>query len=209
MISAACTRLSAGVSATPLSRRICLAGFDVGAFEAHHEWHGDVDILRCCNDAAGDDVALHNAAEDVNQNAFHVGIGQDDFEGGGDLVFVGASTDVEEVGRRAAEALDDVHGRHGKACAVDHASDVAVECDVGQVVLGGFDFLRVFFVQVAELLNVRVLEQRVAIEGDFGVECAEVACLVGDQWVDLHHHLRSFPRTSCRCLLRIRLNCLT
>jgi hypothetical protein len=39
----------------------------------------------------------------------------------------GAAADIEEVGRLAAVQLDDVHGRHRQAGAVDHAADVAVQ----------------------------------------------------------------------------------
>ena len=60
--------------------------------------------------------------------------------------------------------------RHGEAGAVDHAADVAVERDVGEVVLGGLDFLLVFFGDVAQRDDVGVAEERVVVEGDLGVE---------------------------------------
>jgi hypothetical protein len=60
-------------------------------------------------------------------------------EGLGDLLLGGAAADVEEVGRLAAVQLDDVHGRHRQARAVDHAADVAVELDVVEVVLDELD----------------------------------------------------------------------
>ncbi len=66
---------------------------------------------------------LHDAAEDVDQDALHVGVGGDDLEGRGDLLPWSAAADVEEVGRLVAVELDDVHGGHGQARAVDHAAD--------------------------------------------------------------------------------------
>ena len=54
----------------------------------------------------------------------------------------GAAADIEEVGRLAAIELDDVHRRHGEARAIDHAADLAIELDVGEVVLRGFDLRR-------------------------------------------------------------------
>src|SRR3989442_5725976 len=36
-------------------------------------------------------------------------------------------SDVQKVCRLAARQLDDVHRRHGEACAVDHAADVPVD----------------------------------------------------------------------------------
>ncbi len=76
-----------------------------------------------------------------------------DFEGVGDLLFVGAAAHVEEVGRHAAGVLNDVHGRHRKAGAVHHAADVAVELDVVQVVLAGLDLERIFFGDIAQILE--------------------------------------------------------
>ena len=57
--------------------------------------------------------------------------------GGPRLLLGGVAADVQEVGGRAAVQLDDVHGRHGQARAVDHAADAAVQADVVQVVLPG------------------------------------------------------------------------
>jgi hypothetical protein len=115
---------------------------------------------------------------------FTFGIGGDDLERGRDLFLGSAAADVEEVGRLGAIELDDVHGRHGKAGAVDHAADVAVERDIGEVVLGGLDFLLVLFGFVAQFNDVRMAEQRVAVEGHLGVENAQVTVLHHDQRVD-------------------------
>ncbi len=100
------------------------------------------------DDAFGDDVALHDAAEDVDEDALHIGVAHDDLEGLRHLLLGGAAADIEEVGGLAAEQLDDVHGRHGQARAIDHAADFAIELDVGEVVFAGFDFRRIFLVQV-------------------------------------------------------------
>jgi hypothetical protein len=62
-----------------------------------------------------------------------------------------------------AVELDDVHRRHGQARAVDHAADVAIELDVGEVILAGFDF-GVFLGFVAQRDNVGVTIERVRVE---------------------------------------------
>ena len=82
----------------------------------------------------------------------------------------GAAADVEEVGRARAVELDDVHRRHGEAGAVDHAADVAVERDVGEVVFRRLDLLGVLFGLVAQRDDVGVAVERVVVEGDLGVE---------------------------------------
>jgi hypothetical protein len=81
-----------------------------------------------------------------------------------------AAADVEEVGREFAVQLDDVHRRHGKACAIDHAADIAVELDVGEVIFARLDLGRVFLGQVAQFGQILVAEHRVRIEADLGVE---------------------------------------
>ncbi len=62
-----------------------LAQFDIGAFQPHHQRHLQRNFLRRGDDAFGDDVAFHDAAEDVDQDALHIGIADDDLEGRGDL----------------------------------------------------------------------------------------------------------------------------
>ena len=91
---------------------------------------------------------------------------QDDFERGRDLFLARAAADIEEIGRAAAEMLDDVHGGHGQARAVDQAGDVTVEFDVIEIEFAGFDFQRRFLVQVAHVLDVLVPVKRVVIEAE-------------------------------------------
>ena len=97
----------------------------------------------------------------------------------------GAAADVEEVGGLHAVELDDVHGRHGEAGAVDHAADLAVELDVVEVVLGGLDLGGVLLLDVAQLLHVLVAEEGVVVEVDLGVEAHDLAGLGHHQRVDL------------------------
>src|SRR3954454_16160261 len=67
-----------------------LAGIDIGAFEPYHQRHFQADFLYRGDDALGNDVAFHDAAEDVDQNPLHGGIGRDDLEGSRDLFLAGA-----------------------------------------------------------------------------------------------------------------------
>ena len=50
---------------------------DIGAFEPHHERDPIFSSLTA-EDAVDDDVATHHAAEDVDQDSFHVAVGEDD-----------------------------------------------------------------------------------------------------------------------------------
>src|SRR5262249_11757747 len=118
-----------------------LAELHIGAFEPHHQRHPQAHLFHRCDHAFGDDVAFHDAGENVEQDALHFGIGGDDLEGGRNLLLAGAAADVEEIRRRLAVKLDDVHGRHGEACAVDHAADGSVERDVIEIVFRRLDLL--------------------------------------------------------------------
>src|SRR5690606_28333937 len=60
----------------------------------------------------------------------------------------------------------------------------AVELDVGQVELAGFDFGRIFFVQVAVGDDFRMTEERVGVEVELGVQGDDVALAVAVQRVD-------------------------
>src|SRR5262245_61267645 len=59
-----------------------LAEADIGALEAHHQRDMEADLARRGDDALGDDVAAHDAAEDVDEDALDIGIGEDELEGG-------------------------------------------------------------------------------------------------------------------------------
>src|SRR5690606_18755438 len=74
---------------------------------------------------------------------------------------------------------------HGQTCTVHQAADVAVQLDVGQVVLAGFNFSRIFFSQVTESHDIGVTEQSVAVEVELGVQSDDVARAGQDQRVDL------------------------
>src|SRR5262245_42376420 len=89
-----------------------LAFFDLGAFEADDKWYLEADGFASGDDGGSDRRAAGDAAENVDQDALHVWIGEDDAEGLGDLLLVGTAADVEKVGRLAAVEFDNVHRGH-------------------------------------------------------------------------------------------------
>src|SRR3546814_528086 len=62
------------------AREDVLALLDVRALETDDERNREVHFLRRGDDALGDDVALHDAAEDVDEDAFDRGVLQNDLE---------------------------------------------------------------------------------------------------------------------------------
>src|SRR5574343_483253 len=180
-----------------------LADLFVGALHADNQRHGQVGFLGCSDNAGGDGVAAHDAAEDVDQDALDLGILEHDLEGFGDLFGGRAAADVEEVGRLGAEQLDGVHGRHGQAGAVDQAADVAVERDVGEVELGGFDFVGIFFGRVAHGDDRFLTVAGVGVEVELGVEGLDGAVAFVDQRVDFSQRSVGFHVAGVQLLQRI------
>ena len=170
IFSAASARLSAAMIGRFDFARISLPSSHVGALQPHHQRHRQLHLARRRHHALGDHVAAHDAAEDVDQDAFDVRVRQDDLERRGHPLLGGAAAHIEEVRRRRAIQLDDVHRRHRQSGAVHQAADVAVQRHVIQVVLGGFEFLRILLALVAQLLQFGMAEQRVVVEAELGIQ---------------------------------------
>src|SRR6056297_2646068 len=164
-----------------------LALLDIGAFETHHQRDLEADLFHCGDHALGNHITAHDAAEDVDEDALDLRVGGDDLERLGDLFLGRAAAHVEEVGRFRPVELDDVHGGHGEARAVDHAADLAVERDVVEVVFRRLQFLGVLFGGVAQLADIRVAVDGIRIKSHLGVEALEIALVGDDERVDLEH----------------------
>ena len=151
-----------------------LALSHVGSFHANDDGQLQLQFRGGGDDAGGQHIAAQDAAENIDEDGFHFGIADQNAESVFDLLGGSAAADVEEIGRRAAGELDDVHGGHGQARAVDHAADVAVELDVVEPELRGFHFERIFFVEIAQFARVPVAVERVVVESHLGVERDEL-----------------------------------
>ena len=88
------------------------------------------DFFEGGQDAPGDLIAAGDAAEHVEEDRFDVYVGQNDAKCRGYFFGSGTAADIQEIGRFAAEQLDNVHGRHRQSGAVDHAADLAFELDI-------------------------------------------------------------------------------
>src|SRR5262245_3902160 len=65
-----------------------LALLDVGPLQPHDEWDVEADLVERREDRGGDRVALHDAAEDVDEYRLDVLVGEQDAERFGDLILV-------------------------------------------------------------------------------------------------------------------------
>ena len=80
-----------------------------------------------CDHALGNDVAFHDATENIDQNGFEVRVFQHDFECFGDFFRTRTTAHIEEVGRFATVQFDGVHRGHRQTRTVHEAANVAIE----------------------------------------------------------------------------------
>jgi hypothetical protein len=151
-----------------------LRGFHVGALETGDDGDAEVHGLGDGDQALGDVVAADDTAEDVDEDGGDLGVGGDEVEGALDGLGGGSTADVEEVSGRAAVELDDVHGGHGETGAVDEASNVTVELDEVQALLGSLDLIRILLGNVAPLEDLLLSELGVVVEAKLGVHAHDL-----------------------------------
>jgi hypothetical protein len=82
-----------------------------------------------------------DSAEDIDEYRLDFGIPQNNFQGVGHLLRIGAAAHIQEIGRISAVVFDNVHCGHGQAGAVHHAPDIAIQADKTQIFFSGFDFI--------------------------------------------------------------------
>src|SRR5690606_222841 len=160
------------------------AKLNIGAFKPDHQRNFEPHFLDRCNDTFRDHIALHDATKDIDQNAFNGWVSSDDLKCGSYCYLASATANSEEVSRFCTIELDDIHGSHGQARTIDHAANIAVQCDVSEIVLGSFDFLLVFFGKVAQFENIRMAVKRIAVERYFRIQNAQTTIFHDDQRVD-------------------------
>src|SRR6266516_1922823 len=160
--------------------------FHLAAVHPDDDGEGAVDLACGLDDSLGNDVATHDASENVDEDTFDVAILENDLERLGDLFPGGSPPNVEEVGGLAANLVKNVEGRHGEPGAVYHAADVPLQLDVGEVVLAGIDFEGVELGVVEHVGVFPVAEHGVVVEVDFGVHRHQPPRLGDHQRVDLY-----------------------
>src|SRR3954464_5591489 len=92
----------------PRSAQNAPAQLDIGAFEPYHQRYVQIDLAHRRDDALGEHVAAHDAAENVDQDCLDIGVGQDQLERDSDPLPRRAAADIEEIGRHGAIEFDDV-----------------------------------------------------------------------------------------------------
>jgi hypothetical protein len=137
------------------------------------------------DDALGHFLATGDAAEDVDEDALHALVVVDDFERGRHHVCIRAATDVEEVGGRTTDLIDDVERAHRQPRPVGDDADRALQADVLQVLLASELLALVELLGRPVFVPLRMAERRVVVEAHLGVERVHLAGRLEDQRVDL------------------------
>jgi len=102
----------------------------IGAGEADDDGDINLDLLWGINNTLGNCVTLHDTTKNVYKDGLDLGVLWENLEGCADLLSVGTTADIQEVGRLATLKLDDIHGSHSQTSTIYHASNIAIECDI-------------------------------------------------------------------------------
>ena len=132
-------------------------------------------------------VTAQGVRTDVDKDRLDVLGAQEQLEGLLDGIGSSSSSDIEltsaftpntrppcthEVGGLSTVQVEDIHGSHSKTSTDDQASDVTVELDKVQTVLGSLDLLGILLGGVSELEDVLLSEVGIVIETKLGVHAA-------------------------------------
>src|SRR5688572_10757595 len=137
------------------------------------------------DDTLSQNIAAHDATENIDQNTAHSRIGKENLKGLCNFFFGSAAADIQKIRRLATAQLDDIHGRHRQAGAVNHASDITIQGDIGELKLACFDFARVLLVQITQRDDIFMPIERIAIEVHLCVQCHDLTLFSYDDRVYL------------------------
>src|SRR5690606_25245691 len=100
----------------------------------HHHRHIRLHLFQGSHNTLRHFITADDAAEDVEEHSFNVGIRKDDAQGSGHALCGRVATDIQEVSRLTTVELNDVHGGHGQPSAVHHTANFAIQLDVAQTI---------------------------------------------------------------------------
>lgn len=157
----------------------------VGSLKAEDHRFVEGVFLVGLDDGCGKVIAAENTAEDVDEDSFDLGVFVKKLEGLGELLTLGAATDVQEVGGLTAVELDDVHRGHGESSTVDEAADVSTDMDVVQVKVFGVLLTGVILSLIFLSGEIFLTEQGVRVNRDLAVGSQDLVVFGEDEGVDL------------------------
>jgi hypothetical protein len=75
-------------------------------------------------------ITFHDAAKNVDENSFDLGMLAKDFEGRLDLSSCSTAAHIKEVCRFTAFKLYNIHRSHGEASPVYHAANISIKSNI-------------------------------------------------------------------------------
>ena len=162
-----------------------MSSLNVGTLQSSDDGNTEVHGLNDGNQTLGDGIASHDTTKDVDEDGGDLGVAGDEVKGLLDGLGAGSTTDVEEVGGRSAVELDDIHGGHGEAGAVDQASNITVELDEVETRLGGLDLVGILLAGVTPVENLLLSEVCVVVKVELGVHAEDLVVRGLGKRVDL------------------------
>lgn len=146
-----------------------MSQFTVSTLKTCNDRNPQVHLLHNLNKTLSNSITSYNTTKDIDKDSRHLRVSSDQLESVLDSGRCSSTTDIQEVGRVTAVQLDDVHGRHGQTGTVDKASNVTVQLDEVEVVLGRLDFIGVFLRLVAPGHDLLLSEVGVVVEPELGI----------------------------------------
>ena len=139
-----------------------------------------IHLLHNIDQALGDSITSDDTTKDVDEDCGDLRITGDQIEGGLDRFRSSTTTDVQEVCWRTTIDLDDVHGSHRQAGAIDEAPNITIKFDEVQAVsnhesattlpvrcddlLGSLDLIGIFLRSIPPLKDLFLSKIRVVIK---------------------------------------------
>ena len=126
-------------------------------------WFASVD------NSIGDGSTVDNSTKHIDKDRLDLVVLGDDTECFLDLMFLNTASNIQEVCGFSPVQLDDVHGGHGEAGAVDQAANVAVQLNVVEAVLGGLHLPGVRLCGVLHFEDVLLSEGCIVVKSKLGI----------------------------------------
>jgi len=134
------------------------------------------------------DITLHDATEDVNQDCVYRWVSVQDLESDFDLLRCGTTTNIKEVSWLSTFKLNDIHSGHSQTCSIDHASNVTIE---GNVVQASRNCFSLVSISVRACITSLVLGnngllsvESVLINVDFSINTVDIKIWSHSPWVN-------------------------
>src|SRR5690606_2702360 len=97
---------------------------------------------------------------------------------------VGATPDIEKVGRIASVEFDHVHGGHRQSSTVHHAADLATQVYEAEPFALGVLLFLLLLGWLVQSSNPGMTVTRIVVEGHLGVDCHDFPFFAAYQWVN-------------------------